>query len=266
MHPVRIVSANVNGIRAAQRRGGLTWLSQSGADVIALQEVRANEAQATKAMDGEPIAEWSRASEEGLAAGRAGVSILTPWPILAERDSEVLGDVAGGRWIEADIAVGEAKPVTVISAYVHTGEAGTGKQGEKYAFLQAITGRLKELRDQGVDVVLTGDLNICHTDLDLNNTKGNVGKAGYLPQEQAYLSQWADLGYVDAVRAIAGERPGPYSWWSWRGQAFDNDTGWRIDYQWASPALRAKDATIGRATSYEGRWSDHAPVVVDYER
>lgn len=266
MHPVRIVSANVNGIRAAQRRGGLTWLSGSGADVITLQEVRASQAQRTQALEGESLAQWSVAAEEGLVAGRAGVAVLTRWPLLAVRDSSVLGEIGAGRWIEADIAIADTAPVTVISAYVHTGQVGTGKQQEKYAFLRAITGRLQALQADHRDVVLTGDLNICHTDFDLKNTKGNVGKAGYLPDEQAYLSQWSDLGYQDALRVVVGQRPGPYSWWSWRGQAFDNDTGWRIDYQWATPQLRPTHAEIGRAPSYEKRWSDHAAVIVDYQR
>jgi exodeoxyribonuclease-3 len=120
-------------------------------------------------------------------------------------------------------------------------------------------------------VLITGDLNICHREVDLKNWKGNLKKAGFLPEERAYLDRWFDGGaWVDVQRAHAGEgqlEAGPYTWWSWRGKAFDNDAGWRIDYQIASRRLaeRATAAWVGRSETYAARWSDHAPVVVDYE-
>ena len=113
-----------------------------------------------------------------------------------------------------------------------------------------------------------GDLNVAHREADLKNWLGNRGKSGWLPEERAYLDRWlARDAWVDVARRLHGEGPGPYSWWSWRGQAFDNDTGWRIDYQLATRdlAARAVKADVGRAASYAERWSDHAPVVVDYD-
>jgi exodeoxyribonuclease-3 len=111
-----------------------------------------------------------------------------------------------------------------------------------------------------------GDLNIAHREVDIKNWKGNRGKAGFLEEERAYLDRWFDRDWVDVGRRLGGEGPGPYTWWSWRGQAFDTDAGWRIDYQVATPGLgeRAVRAEIGRAPSYAERWSDHAPLIVDF--
>jgi len=158
--------------------------------------------------------------------------------------------------------------VTVASAYVHTGEAGTPRQDEKMRFLSAMTQRFGEWSADGRYAVVTGDLNIAHTVDDLKNWKGNRGKAGFLPEEQAEFDTWFDgLGIVDVHRRLHGPGPGPYTWWSWRGQAFDNDSGWRIDYHLASAPLaqRAVRAEVGRAPSYAERWSDHAPVSVHYD-
>lgn len=257
---MRVISANVNGVRAALRRGGLGWLREQQAAVIALQEVRASPGQLRAALADAGMADWEVAHAEAVDPGRAGVAILAREP-LSQVQVGLPGFEESGRWVQAQIGA-----VTVMSAYVHTGQAGTPRQDEKYAFLQAAGQRMKTLVDG--PAVVAGDLNICHTALDLRNTKGNVGKSGYLPQEQTHLTRWADAGWVDVVRVDAGEVDGPYTWWSWRGKAFDNDTGWRIDYQWASPPLAATVAhvEVGRAATYAERWSDHAPVLVDYLR
>ncbi|NLE71304.1 MAG: exodeoxyribonuclease III, partial [Actinomycetales bacterium] len=146
------------------------------------------------------------------------------------------------------------------------GEVGTPKQDDKYAFLDLATQRLAELAD-GRRVVVGGDFNVAHREVDIKNWKGNLRKAGFLAPERAYLDDWFDrLGWVDLGRVHGGEGPGPYTWWSWRGKAFDNDAGWRIDYQLASPALATAGvrAEVDRAPSYAERWSDHAPLVVQY--
>ena len=158
--------------------------------------------------------------------------------------------------------------VTVASAYVHTGQAGTPRQAEKMRFLAAVGDRLEAWAADGRCAVVTGDLNVAHRMDDLKNWKGNRGKAGFLPEEQAELDRWIDThGFVDVHRHLHGPGPGPYTWWSWRGQAFDNDSGWRIDYQLASAPLaaRAVSASAGRAAAYDLRWSDHAPVSVTYD-
>ncbi|CAG7574129.1 exodeoxyribonuclease-3 [Barrientosiimonas humi] len=255
-----LITANVNGIRAAARRGGLAWLAAQEPDVLSLQEVRATRDQLESALAGTPFADWHLAYAEGVS-GRAGVAVLSRGPIA--RTAVDLPVAQGqGRWIEAEVQVPGGPALTVLSAYVHTGEAGTPVQEEKFALLDAIGGRLEELRDQ--HVVLTGDLNVCHTARDLKNWKGNRGKAGFLPEEQERLTGWAERGWVDLGRRQAGDVDGPYTWWSWRGKAFDNDAGWRIDYAIASPPLaeRPVEVVVGRAPTYAERWSDHAPLVV----
>lgn len=268
VHVVRLISANVNGIRAAARRGGLDWLAAQDADVLALQEVRASDEQLCKVLADGGLGGWHVSSAEGRVKGHAGVAVLTRRPPL--RVSSDIGPqefTDAGRWIEVDVP-GPDGPVTVISSYVHTGESFTPKQDEKYRFLDAAGSRLALLSENNGYAVLTGDLNICHTADDLKNWKGNVGKSGFLPDEQAHLDRWiSDHGYVDVHRTLHGPGPGPYTWWSWRGKAFDNDAGWRIDYHFASAPLaqRASRAEVGRAAAYAQRWSDHAALTVDYD-
>ena len=261
-----LVSANVNGIRAAVRRGGLTWLEATGADVVTLQEVRADDPQLRAALEGTDVADWHVAHAAGAAKGRSGVAVLSRAEPLDVRTS-VGGEFEGsGRWVEADVPVGD-QVVTVASAYVHTGEARTARQEEKMRFLAAVGERLGTWAADGRHAVLTGDLNIAHRVEDLKNWKGNRGKSGFLPEEQAQIDGWIGThGFVDVHRHLHGPGPGPYTWWSWRGKAFDTDAGWRIDYQLASAPLAATAvrAEVGRAASYAERWSDHAPVSVTY--
>jgi len=243
------------------------WLAAQHADVIALQEVRASEEQLREVLDGSALGGWHVSHASGRTKGHAGVAVLTRQPPV--RVSSDLGPdefVDSGRWLEVDVR-GPRGPVTVISTYVHTGEAGTPKQDEKLRFLDAVGSRLAHLADHDGYAVLTGDLNICHSADDLKNWKGNLGKSGFLPEEQAHLDRWVgDHGYVDVHRTLHGPGPGPYTWWSWRGKAFDNDAGWRIDYHFASRPLAdlATRAEVGRAAAYADRWSDHAALTIDY--
>lgn len=271
---LRVASVNVNGIRAAARKGMLPWLETADVDVLTLQEVRGEATHLADALPG-----WHIVNDEALAKGRAGVAIAAREPIDIWRIE--LGDDtldSRGRWVEADIDVAGEK-VTIVSAYVHTGEADTEKQVAKYAFLDAMESRMPKL---GELALITGDLNVGHRELDIRNWRGNVKKAGFLPRERAYFDRFTGpegeevvgtdgtagtgLGWVDVGRRWAGEVDGPYSWWSNRGKAFDTDTGWRIDYHLASFALaeRVVDYRVVRAPSWDTRWSDHAPVVADY--
>jgi exodeoxyribonuclease-3 len=273
--PLRIASANVNGIRAAYRRGMGAWLAARDIDILALQEVRAETADLVELL-GEG---WDVVHDAASAKGRAGVAIASRHPRVAIH-RVAIGDEgfdSAGRWLEADYDV-NGQAVTVVSAYVHSGEDGTPKQREKYKLLTGMTERLKDLGADGRLAVVMGDLNVGHRTLDIKNWKGNVKRAGFLPKERAYFDRWigdpdkprynagAGLSWVDVGRRLAGEVAGPYTWWSWRGQSFDIDSGWRIDYQLASPALAASAVTyaVDRAPTYAERWSDHAPVVVDY--
>jgi len=273
---IRVASVNVNGVRAAFRKGMQPWLDASGVDVLALQEVRA-EREDLVALLGD---EWVVANDEASAKGRAGVAIAT----RAHQDAirTTLGpdtvDTAG-RWIEVDITTPEGNMLTIVSCYVHSGEAGTPKQDAKYEFLEIMSGRMQEIGTQSEYALVVGDLNVGHRSLDIRNWKGNLKNSGFLPQERAYFDQWigseedpsyntgVEGRFIDIGRAHSGEVEGPYSWWSWRGKAFDNDTGWRIDYQLATKKLAdsLRDYRIDRAPSYDTRWSDHAPVIADYD-
>ncbi|GAA4367377.1 exodeoxyribonuclease III [Agromyces bauzanensis] len=272
--PLRVASVNVNGVRAAFRRGMGEWLAGRDIDILAMQEVRAT-TEDLQALLGE---EWDILHDPATAKGRAGVAIASRNRASIHRVEFGAADFdTAGRWLEADYEVGD-RVVTVVSAYVHSGEAETPKQAEKYRFLDAMEARLPELAAHSELALVVGDLNVGHRTLDIRNWKGNVKRAGFLPDERAYFDRFlgaegderynrgGGLGWIDVGRRFAGEVDGPYSWWSWRGKAFDNDTGWRIDYQLATPALAdAADAyAIDRAATYDTRWSDHAPVIVDY--
>ena len=273
--PLRIATINVNGVRAAYRKGMGDWLAGRDVDILAIQEVRAS----TEDLEGLLGPEWSILHDAATAKGRAGVALASRSTAAIHRVELGAEDFdSAGRWLEADYEV-NGTIVTVVSTYVHSGETDTPKQVEKYKFLDAMVARLPELEKHNELAVIMGDLNVGHRTLDIKNWKGNVKRAGFLPTEREYFDRilgaesdddynaGAGLGWVDLGRRFAGEVPGPYSWWSNMGKAFDNDTGWRIDYQLATPALaaRARSYTVDRAPSYAERWSDHAPVVVDYE-
>ncbi|WP_062463297.1 exodeoxyribonuclease III [Demequina soli] len=264
---MRIASVNVNGVRAAAKKGMGDWIAACEPDVICLQEVRAP-LETTAALVGEG---WHVVEQACEIKGRAGVAIASRTPLLdVVAGVDALGGDMGepvhtGRWIEAAVD-SPSGPVRVVSVYMHSGTAGTPKMDQKYAMLEAMTARLAVLRDEHDRVVVMGDINIAHTENDIKNWKGNLKSAGFLPEERAYLDRWVDAGWVDVHRALEGVKPGPYTWWSQRGQAFDNDSGWRIDYQFASPLLAAKAAAVrvDRQVSWDSRWTDHAPLVVDY--
>jgi len=272
--PLRIATINTNGIRAAFRKGMGAWLDQRDVDILAIQEVRASTEDVQQLLGDE----WDILHDPATAKGRAGVAIASRHRASIHR--VVLGPDdfdSAGRWLEADYEV-NGTVITVVSTYVHSGEADTPKQVEKYKFLDAMEARLPELQQHSEYAVVLGDLNVGHRTLDIRNWKGNVKRAGFLPEERAYFDRivgaendddynaGAGLGWVDVGRRFAGEVDGPYTWWSWRGKAFDNDSGWRIDYQLASPALAATATSysVDRAAAYDERWSDHTPVVVDY--
>jgi exodeoxyribonuclease-3 len=272
--PLRIATINTNGVRAAYRRGMGTWLDARDVDILAIQEVRAS----TEDLEGLLGPDWDILHDPATAKGRAGVAIASRSKASIHRVT--LGDEdfdSAGRWLEADYEVGDTI-VTVVSTYVHSGEVDTPKQVEKYRFLDAMEARMPDLAADGKDAVILGDLNVGHRKLDIRNWRGNQKSAGFLPQERAYWDRFvgaeddphynagAGLGWVDVGRKWAGEVDGPYTWWSWRGQAFPNDTGWRIDYQLATPALAATVVgyAVDKAATYDERFSDHTPVVVDY--
>jgi exodeoxyribonuclease-3 len=264
--PLTVASANVNGLRAAVRRGLPRWLESVQPDVLTLQEVRCPDELVAELLGGG----WHLVHSECRDRGRAGVLVAARRPLAARRSE--LGHSAfqgAGRWAEADLSTRDGRGLTVVSAYAHTGDAADERRmAHKHHFLQLLTERIEALRHADRHVLLTGDLNVAHKEVDLRNWRVNRGRAGFLPEERAHLDRLFDeLGWVDLGRRFGGWGPGPYTWWSYRGRAYDNDVGWRIDYQIASPdlAATAKDAFVDRAPTHPERWSDHAPLVATFD-
>ena len=270
MTTLKIATINVNGVRAAFRKGMADWVTAERPDIIALQEVRADTTDLLELFAGTEDSlghSWHVLHDAASAKGRAGVAVLSRMAPTAHR-TELGPDEfdSAGRWLEVDFEV-NGQTLTVISTYVHSGEVDTPKQVEKYKFLDAMTARMDALRADGARVVVLGDLNVGHTELDIKNWKGNLKNAGFLPEERAYFdTMMHKQGWVDVGRAAHPDEAGPYTWWSFRGQAFDTDAGWRIDYHLATPALAeaAANYKVHRAASYDTRWTDHSPVVVEY--
>ncbi|MGW0248819.1 exodeoxyribonuclease III [Nocardia goodfellowii] len=250
---------NVNGVRAATGKGMLEWLAVTEADIVCVQETRATDEQTRAALAPALANGWFLAHAEPESKGRAGVGILSrrePRDVRIGFGSAEFG--ASGRYIEADF-----DDATVASVYVHSGEENTPRQDEKYRFMAEFGAYLKSRTGA---YVVSGDWNIAPTELDLKNWKGNLKSAGFLPEERAWIQELLASGYTDVVRHLHPGVSGPYSWWSYRGRAFDNDSGWRIDAVFARELVAeyAVAARVERAPSYDQRWSDHAPVTVTF--
>ena len=271
---MKLVTFNVNGIRAADKRGFRPWLDAMAPDVLALQEVRAKVPDVPEGVYGD----YHVAYDSGALAGRNGVALVsktapTDVRIGLDNDDEFTQD---GRYIEADYVIGETH-VTVASLYLPKGavpqdsEAAKAKFERKMRFCDTlaahITSAVAKAKTEGRDYTLLGDYNIARTPQDLYNNHSRKPLDGYLPEEREWLTSALDLGVVDVVRSLHPEGQGPYSWWSWRGASWTNNWGWRIDYHMTTPNLAAR-ATFGdtdKPLTYESRISDHAPVVVEYE-
>ncbi|TJZ77494.1 exodeoxyribonuclease III [Chitiniphilus eburneus] len=254
---MRIVSANLNGIRSATNKGFLDWVAQSGADVIGLQELKAQDGDLTEAMRAPAgyhgyfhYAEKKGYSGVGLYCRRQPDKLIVGLG-LPEFDRE-------GRYIEAQFG-----NLSVISLYLPSGSSGEERQQVKFAFMDAFWPHLADLAACGRDVLLLGDWNIAHNEIDLKNWKGNLKNSGFLPEERAWIGRvFAELNLVDVWRTLYPEMPG-YTWWSNRGQAYAKDVGWRIDYHIGTRGL-AQTAHTGSIYK-DVKFSDHAPLILDYD-
>ncbi|MFD9597184.1 exodeoxyribonuclease III [Kitasatospora sp. NPDC059973] len=261
-----VTSVNVNGIRAAAKKGFIEWLAATEADVICLQEVRSEPAQLPVEL--RDLEGWHAVWAPSSAKGRAGVAVLS----RQQPERTVVGFESAefdnsGRYVEIDLP-----GLTLASLYLPSGEVGTERQEEKERFMAEFLVHLGKLRTraaaEGREVVVCGDWNIAHRPEDLKNWKANQKSAGFLPEERAWLTRvYEEAGYVDVVRRLHPDRTGPYSWWSYRGRAFDNDSGWRIDLIVTTPGLAEKcvEARVERAATHAERWSDHAPVTAVFD-
>jgi exodeoxyribonuclease-3 len=261
-----ISTVNVNGLRAAAKKGFVEWLAATSADFVCLQEVRATTDDLPADLAAPPG--WHTVHADSVVKGRNGVAIYARQEPQSVRIGYGVPEFeASGRYVEAWY------PGLVIgSLYLPSGDVGTVRQEEKERFMATFLPYLIELREKaaasGNEVVVCGDWNIAHQEIDLKAWKANRKNSGFTPGERAWMGQVFDeAGYRDVLRLRHPEGPGPYTWWSYRGKAFDNDSGWRIDYQVTTPGLadRAQSAIVERPLSYDTRWSDHAPLTITYD-
>ncbi len=253
---LRIITLNLNGIRSAAKKGFFTWLSEQNADIVCVQEVKAQEADLVDQLfkpEGYHsyfhFAEKKGYSGVGLYTRREPLRVRTGlgWP---EADQE-------GRYVEANF-----DHLTVISLYMPSGSSGEIRQAVKFDFLKRFKEHLIELREQGNELIICGDWNIAHRQIDLKNWRGNQKNSGFLPEERAWMDElFGTLSFIDAFRVV-NQAEEQYTWWSNRGQAWAKNVGWRIDYQVITPGLKDKIKSV--SIFKEQRFSDHAPLVIDY--
>lgn len=254
---MRVISINTNGIRAAARKGFFDWLAKQEADVVCVQETKAQLDQLS-----DPIfhpegyhSYYCDAEKKGYS-GTALFCKKKPTKVTTGLGFDIAD--TQGRYIQADF-----DGVSVASIYLPSGSSGDEAQARKDVFLGHIMEHFKAMRRKRREFIFCADWNICHKEIDLKNWRGNRKNSGFLPHEREWLDTlFDDVGYVDAFRQI-NQQEEQYTWWSNRGQAWDNNTGWRIDYQVATPGLKEK---VVRAEIYKDeRFSDHAPLTLEYD-
>ncbi len=253
----RVISLNANGIRAAASKGFFEWMDKQSPDVVCIQETKAQAHQLT-----DPCfspAGYHCFYEDAVKKGYSGVAIYSrqePAEVIRGFGDKEFDDE--GRYLE--VRLGE---MSVVSAYLPSGSSGEERQAAKYRFLDAFTPHLEKLQKRDSEYILCGDWNIAHKEIDLRNWKANRKNSGFLPEERQWMDKvFGPVNYVDAFREI-NPQPDQYTWWSNRGRAWDNNVGWRLDYQVVTPGLKGK---ILRADIYKAeRFSDHAPLTMDYE-
>lgn len=256
---MKIVSVNVNGIRAAEKKGFFQWLQRSKPDIVCLQEIKAQLDQISdEVFHPKGYHTYYFPAEK---KGYSGVGLYCK----QEPDRVTMGLGEGweemdaeGRYIQADFG-----KLSVASLYLPSGSSGDERQNIKFDFLDRYMGVLKSMRRKRREYIICGDWNIAHKKIDIKNWRGNQKNSGFLPEERAWMDDlFGPRGYVDAFRVVNQEED-QYTWWSNRGQAWAKNVGWRIDYQVITPNL--KDKVKSTEIYKEERFSDHAPLVIDYD-
>ena len=255
---LRIITLNLNGIRSAATKGFFAWLSKSQADIVCVQEVKAQANDIPPQMRNPPgyngffhYAEKKGYSGVGVYCKVKPDKVVTGLGI-ADIDTE-------GRYLRCDFG-----NLSVVSVYLPSGSSSEERQTVKFSFMQRFFPHLRKIAKSGREFILCGDWNIAHKEIDLKNWRGNQKNSGFLPEERAWLTRVFDeLGWVDVFRRL-NQEPEQYTWWSNRGQAWAKNVGWRIDYHIATQGIAGK---AKRASIYKNkRFSDHAPLTIDYDR
>ncbi len=256
---MRVITFNLNGIRSAVSKGFLPWLAAQDADFICVQELKAQAADLNppmRAPDG-----YHGYFHHAQKKGYSGVGVYSRH--LPQQVIEGLGVPeidAEGRYLE--LLFGR---LSVVSLYLPSGSSGEHRQAAKFLFMEHFFDHLAQLVQSGREVLLCGDWNIAHREIDLKNWRSNQKNSGFLPEERNWLTRVFDeLGWRDVYRCLHPEvGDAAYTWWSNRGQAWSKNVGWRIDYQIATPALAAR--AVAAAIYKAQRFSDHAPLSIDYD-
>ncbi len=253
---MRIITLNANGIRAAARKGFFDWMARQDADVVCIQETKAQVHQLT-----DPVFRpegYHCYYHDALKPGYSGTAVYSrhePDAVQHGLGWDVMDNE--GRWLQVDIG-----GLSVVSLYLQSGSSSDERQQVKYRAMDYLEPLLRKMASDGREYLICGDWNIAHKKIDLKNWRGNQKNSGFLPEERAWMSElFGKFGWVDAFRVV-DPREEQYTWWSNRGQAWANNTGWRIDYQVVTPgvAAAARAADIYR----DERFSDHAPLTLDY--
>ena len=254
---LRVITLNLNGIRSATSKGFLRWLARQKADVVCVQELKAQAAD----MSAEMLAPHGFHGYFHYAEkkGYSGVGLYSKRkPDRVNEGISVREFDAEGRYVRADFG-----KLSVISVYLPSGSSGEHRQQSKFRFMAEFYPHLDELAREGREFIVCGDWNIAHREIDLKNWRGNRKNSGFLPEEREWLTRIFDeLKFVDVFRGI-DTRAEQYTWWSNRGQAWAKNVGWRIDYQIATPAIAACARKV--KIYKDQRYSDHAPLTIDYD-
>ena len=256
---LRIITLNLNGIRAASSKGFFPWLEKQAADFVCLQEIKAQDKDISPDMRHPAQLQAHYFSAE--KPGYSGVGLYSRYP--ADYVNHHLGHEEfqkEGRFLHIDVG-----NLSIVSLYLPSGSSSEERQGAKFRFMEFFLGKLAELKANGRELIVCGDWNIAHKPADLKNWKSNQKNSGFLPEERAWLSQVFDeLGLIDVYRKVQPNSTDEcYTWWSNRGQAYAKNVGWRLDYQIATPGIAA---TAQCAHVYKTeRFSDHAPLIIDYD-
>lgn len=260
---MKIISLNLNGIRSASNKGLYPWLKTEQADVICMQEIKAQAADLSAEMlnpDGY-YGYFHYADKKGYS----GVGIYSKQPADKVITGLGIADIdAEGRYLECQYESVYQKPLSIISLYLPSGSSGEERQAFKFSVMARFLPHLQSLIKSGREVIICGDWNIAHQEADLKNYKGNKKNSGFLPEERAWLTElFSQVGWVDVYRKLHPNTLDEcYTWWSNRGQAWAKNVGWRIDYQIATPEIAEKAL---RSEIYKtSRFSDHAPLIVEY--